>query len=318
MTSTSRRPLLVLTGATGYVGGAILRRIRDTRRDVSVRALVRQSGAIADASVEQVVGSLPAVPEGFIPREPHVLVHFGVKQLDPDGTGFERTNVEGTRALFEQCNEFTLGAIYSSSLSVLGQGAQSSVTEDAEPAPATELARSRARAEEIVLSAMDARGLAGYCLRPRFVVGGDDRFVGPGMRSLASRNLRIGSGRQVYSVIHCDDYAELVLRLASAIARGDADGCGPVHVGYKAPISHDALVDALAGSNSEAVRWRLPVPRWLPRLIRAVPVDFAKSLATKLELVGFDHFASTALLESLVGSDLIDRNPVTAIAAAQM
>ena len=56
---------VVLLGATGFVGSAILRRAPAHRADVT--ALVRGDASRVTTAARVVPGELPAVPEGFFP-----------------------------------------------------------------------------------------------------------------------------------------------------------------------------------------------------------------------------------------------------------
>lgn len=118
---------IVLLGGTGLVGGALLRRLAaEPPGSVAVRALVRRPGALAGpAWLEEVPGDLnePLLAGLFWPDAPQVIVHYAVKQIDPDGTGFERVNVGGTERLLAALPASVRGLIYGSTLSVYGSGA---------------------------------------------------------------------------------------------------------------------------------------------------------------------------------------------------
>ncbi len=306
---------IVLLGASGYVGSAVVRALHAAGRQAPVHALVRNAGALPPHPfLRQVVGALPDVPANLIPDRPHVVIHLGVKQIDRDGGGYRRTNVHGTANLLKALSPHTRGMIYGSSLSVLGQGAQTRAREDARVCPQTALAQSRADAERLIVTAMTRLGRPALCLRPRFVVGGNDRFVVPVFRRMAGNRVRWGSGKQAYSIIHCDDYAALIVQLAAGIADGSITASQPLHIGYRAPITYDDMLAALAGEDACA-RFRLPAPTWLLHVIRRVPSRRARALATKLELIMFDHYVQTERLESLVGAERIARDPISVLSA---
>src|SRR5262245_46464626 len=121
---------VVLLGSTGFVGTAILHALQSRGSQAQVRALARGAGRIRMPGVEVIEGDIESLPEKLFFSEPHVVVHFATKQIDSDGSGFERTNVEGTKRLMSRLPASCLGVIYGSSASVYGQGAQSGLRED--------------------------------------------------------------------------------------------------------------------------------------------------------------------------------------------
>src|SRR5262249_37875656 len=142
--------------------------------------------------LDKVRGSLEDLPANLAPSEPFVLVHFAVKNIDREGTGFEATNVEATRTLLRSLGGGLEGILYGSSMAVYGQGEQTGVSEASEPRPGTQLARSRWQAESLVLEHARARGISAVTLRPRFVLGEGDRFVLPSVAKALQRGVEIG------------------------------------------------------------------------------------------------------------------------------
>jgi len=297
---------LVLVGSTGVTGTAILR----AARGIEVRALVRSDTArLGDHPCTKVLGALPDVPPTLFPDAPHVLLHFA--GATSDRTLYSAVNVEGTRALMEALSPSCLGVIYGSSLSVVGSGAQRRVDEDEAVAPDTELARSRAQAERIVLEGAAKRGISAFVLRPRFLLGDGDQTTLPAMLRFARWGVSIGPGTQEFSVIDLDDYAAIVVALARRIVERAELGepvQTPLHVGYAQPISFDAIHTALAEVFLlPARKLRIPVP---PRLTRAlVRVPVVSDVATKLALVGLDHHADVSRLSSEIGDAIVARDP---------
>lgn len=303
---------LVLTGGTGYVGSALMGKIKalhDTGYAIDVRALVRNpKNSDFPDFVTIMKGSLENIPQGLIFEEPHVVVHMGVKQIDHDGLGFKEVNVQGTKNLLSACNSNTQGIIYGSTLSVLGQQAQTGVGE-AEPIdPQTPLAESRAEAERLIMDAMKQRNRWAYCLRPRFILDVNDQFVLPGIRGLVAKGLYIGNGKQRFSVISVNDYTDVIVQVMKKIVETKGAHNAqqmPLNVGYSEPISFDFIYFCFFNCLDEPVRIKkIPMPSWLPKLAKKIKNEKFNARAVQLELIGFDHFGNVAGLEKIIGLDI--------------
>ena len=301
---------IVLTGGTGFVGQAVLRRLARWDGPLAVRALVRGAGRLpARPWLTPVVGELPAVPAGlFFEDVPQVLVHLGTKQIDHDRRGFDAVNMVGTERLLAAAPESCVGAVYGSSISVYGAGAQVGLSEDAPLAPATPLARSRAAAEARVL-ADPRRGATVF--RPRFIFGRGDRHTMPGLVKLVRRRLSLGTGRQAFTIVDVDDYAELIVRAAAAHAAGERRQ-RVLHAGYTRPISLAEITQVIRGELSlPPARLCVPVSE---RGLRALA--FAPSLRTKLDLFGLPHHVDVGALARSLGADTVGRDAAEVIRQA--
>ena len=312
---------ILLLGGSGFVGRAIVRAAQSLEDDtLRVRVLLRDQNALPEhALLEKQVGELSQLPAELEPDEPYVLVHFAVKQIDHDRTGFSAINVDANRRLEHQLSDRLQGVIYGSSMSVYGSQAQEGISEHTLPAPATALARSRHQAESLWLEAAERRKISGYVLRPRFVLGHGDRFVMPGLASAYARGLLPGSGQQRFSIIDVDDYARIVLQLAERCLSGVHPGGvrRPLNVAYEQPVSMDEIVDALRVARPRERRiHRVPAtPGWL-RALRLFGGRRGEALTTRLELLGLSHWAQVDALRAEVGSSIIERDPRICLQAA--
>jgi nucleoside-diphosphate-sugar epimerase len=266
-----------------------------------------------------VEGDLERLPASLFPREPYVVVHVASKQIDRDGSGFDAVNVGGTRALLGALTPACRGVIYGSSISVYGQGAQEGNDEDAPLSPDTPLARSRVDAERAIFDAARSRGFDAFALRPRFILGRGDRFTLPGLVRLFARGISLGSGAQAFTIVDVADYAEVVLRLADRIARGEtARGqCAALHVGYRRAVTLDEIHRTLSCAFPlPRVRVRVPVTPRITRTLARVPSASVRAATTKLELMGLSHRVSVGRLAGQIGGDLVDRDPLLTLQSA--
>ncbi len=314
---------LVVTGASGFVGSALLRSIATHMPDLPIIALVRSKAAcrqIVKLPINLTLrhGSLQQLPNDFFPQTPHVLVHLAVKQIDRDNRGFEEVNIDGTGNLLSQVNNHTLGIIYNSSLSVYGAGPQCSINESVPVKPQTALSLSQAATEQLIQEHMAVYHRWALLLRPRFVLGRGDQFILPSLLSLSRKGLSVGSGQQRFSIIDVDDYAAILLRLTHHIAQQpNCPQQQSLNVGYRTPVSFAELIEALQERYSlPEPRTTIPAPLWLISTFIRLPIPALKYIARKLSLIGIDHYADISRLAALVGEDIIGRSPQIALKRA--
>lgn len=314
---------IAITGATGFVGGALLRAL-DARvaagAELSARVLERRPGSVPREGrpwLEVVPGDVrEEVPPALL-AQAEVLFHLATLGID-QGEGFEATNVGGTRRLIESAGDALRVALYTSSISVYGQGPQRGEAEDALPiAPETPLARSRAAAEALLCEAMAARGGSAVCTRPRYILGVGDRHTLPGLSKLARAGWLLGEGSQRFSVIDVDDYAEVLLGVAERELQSSEPFRGGLHVGYREGLSLRDLLGALAqAAERPAPRRRLRVPGFVVAGLAAFPNRKTRRGATIYQLFGQDHHVGVERLASWLGEERVTRDPRDVLARA--
>jgi nucleoside-diphosphate-sugar epimerase len=306
--------ILVVTGATGFVGRALVRHcienVSSGPTDMELRVLVRSTGRLPmHPKIREYEGDLNLENSELFPDQPHVLVHLANKNVDHDGSGFQQTNVHGTEKLLRACRPSTRGMIYNSSLSVLGQGAQVNCSHMAPVLPQTDLALSRAQAEEIVWRRGRELDITAYCLRPRFILGEGDNYVMPALAKLVNKGIYLGSGEQRYSVIDVDDYAKIIIQLATRCVKTDVVEQIPLNIGYSSPLSYEAIYSELRKNMASASgKKTIPAPALLASLLKRIPNKTLQAKAIQLQLIGLDHFADTAATQSRLNHDVLNRD----------
>lgn len=305
---------LAITGATGFVGGALLRALEArvaAGEELKVRALERRPGSVPRAGrpwLEVVPGDVRESVPAELLAEAEVLFHLATLGID-QGEGFEATNVAGTRRLIESAGDALRVVLYTSSISVYGQGPQRGEQEDELPlAPETPLAKSRAAAEQLLAEAMEARGGSAIFTRPRYILGQGDRHTLPGLSKLARAGWLLGQGSQRFSVIDVDDYAQVLLRAAE---RGsETPFRGGLHVGYREGLSLEDLLSALAEAvERPAPGRRLRLPGFVVSTLAALPSRKTRRGATIYQLFGQDHHVGVDRLASWLGEEFVSRDP---------
>lgn len=315
---------LAITGGAGFVGSALLRALDERAaagETFRVRALERRPGSVSREGrpwLETYLGDLCAELPGAFLQGAEVLFHLATKGIDHDGRGFEAVNVLGTQRLLQAAPPSLRVALYTSSISVYGQGSQQGEAEGELPcAPETELALTRAAAEGLVCAAMEERGGSAVCTRPRYILGRGDRHTLPGLSKLARAGWLLGSGEQRFSVIDVDDYAQVLLRVAERELSAPEPYRGGLHVGYREGLSLAELLGALAeAAGRPAPRRRLRVPGALVAGLAAFPLRATRRGATIYQLFGQDHYVGVDRLAKWLGEETVARDPREVLAAA--
>ncbi len=310
---------VVLLGASGFVGRAVLRQLARHPGSKDIHVLIHRSPLTQHApGARQFEGSLTALPDGLFPQAPHVVIHCGSKQIDRDGTGFGE-NLRGIEHLAESVNSYTKAVLYASSCSVYGEGPQRAVTEESALQPQTDLACSRAACENRLAGFAAQRMIKAVVYRTRFVLGAGDRHFLPGLMRLARSGLQVADGEQRYSVIDVDDYAGVMLDMAQQVL----DGRGPLqpfeafNVGYERAITLREIRAVLAEvARLRPVRWRIPVSRNLLRLLEWLPSRRMHRLAQRLRLIGYDHYGTIQKLASRLDRNVLRTDPADAVRKA--
>lgn len=200
-------PVIALTGSTGFAGRSIVRHLVAARPEAKLKLLVRNAGTRAlDAALsghEIVEGDLDdADALSRLVDGADVVVHAAAAIAGNRAADFDRANVAGTRRVVDAALARAPGAhfIHVSSL--------------AARAPSLSwYAASKRAAEEVVASRLTRYSV----LRPPAVYGPDDPALADFWRLLAHGwLLRLGPPGARFSLLHVDDLAETISRLAAA------------------------------------------------------------------------------------------------------
>jgi dihydroflavonol-4-reductase len=220
--------LSLVTGATGMVGSAIVRAL--LARDRPVRVLARdleRARALFTSSVEIAAGDL-RIPESLNRACEGVgEIYHAAAALESQEIGeaeILETNVVGTRRLLAAARAQGVPRIvFTSSVSVYGDGLPLGVTEDTPLHPSGPYGVSKVRAEGLLRDAVHA-GLRCMIVRPCIVYGPGDRYFTP--QTVWVMNLPVlplpDAGRHLVDLVHADDLAEAHLLVMEAGVSGEA------------------------------------------------------------------------------------------------
>jgi nucleoside-diphosphate-sugar epimerase len=233
---------IFLTGATGYVGSAVLDAAVRAGHDVT--ALVRdpeKKERIAHRGVQAVVGELSKGASYAAKAEAcDAIIHTA---LEPSkrGTKVDRQAIDNLLAAATRRSAEGKPAsfIYTSGLWVLGD-TQGKATEESALHPPTHVAW-RIEHERLVLE-RGGNGIRTAVVRPGVVYGGSRGIVGDLLKDALNGLVRVvGDGRNHWPCIYDRDLADLYVKVAS-----DPSASGVFHANDEADERVDDIVDAIA------------------------------------------------------------------------
>jgi len=247
--------MILVTGGTGFVGGHLLRRLR--QEGLPVRALARHPDRVQplkDLGVEVVPGdisdkvSLEKAAEG-IERVIHLV---GIIQETP-GVTFRGVHVEGTRNVIEAAHKAGVRHFFHQSALGTRPGAKS------------EYHRTKWEAEELVRQS----GIPHTILRPSLIYGPGDKFTIRLSEMLRRAPVMpvIGSGKSRVQPIYIDDVVSCMVK----VVIGDAFLNEIYEIGGPDQLTYKEVTTAIAETMG------------LKRQAVHVPLFFMKPIAHALE-----------------------------------
>ena len=214
---------IFLTGATGYIGSAVLDALLRGSHDVT--ALVRdpeKAERLSLRGVRAIVGDL-AEPASYaqVAQAWEGIVHTAIESSKL-GPQVDRQAVDTLlgAAIRHSAKGQPVGFLYTSGVWVLGH-TSGAAAEDA-PVRPTPLVAWRPEHERLVLDAGRGRTLRTAVIRPGIVYGGARGIIGDLLKTAANGLVRvIADGRNHWACVYDRDLADLYVRIAT---RPDASG----------------------------------------------------------------------------------------------
>ena len=258
--------LVGITGASGFVGSALVRRHVDAG-DV-VRCLSRRSKAVSQSGVQVIEGNLEK-PDNALARFADgldVLYHCAGEVRDVHR--MQAVNVEGVRALLSAAAGRIGRWVQLSSVGVYGSSQSDLISEDTPLAPRDLYEQTKADADALVTEAGRAGDIASYVvLRPSIVFGPGmpNQSIAQMMRMVQHRLFfYIGRSGASANYVHVSNVADALLLCGTA----------PQAEGQVYNLSDWCTVEEFVGAIAYALacpRPRLRLPEWpVRRAVRMV------------------------------------------------
>jgi nucleoside-diphosphate-sugar epimerase len=271
--------IVFLTGATGFVGGALARAL--VASGATVRALVRPQSErhrLADVPLEWIEGDVcdAASLRGTLVGADaviHAAGRLGAWGV-PEAT-YHALHVGGTGNVLEEAQRCGVARVlYVSSPGVLGPISHGPVDERAPLRPSNAYERSKAAAEQVA-HAYARAGLPVVIARPEFIYGPGDKHVLGLFEAIAqARFLLIDGGRHLCHPTFVDDAVDGMLR---CLHRGQS---GEIyHITGPRAVTFRELGDVIADS-LDVSRPRFSIPRPLAMMGSAL-LELAATLTGK-------------------------------------
>ncbi|MSP26090.1 MAG: NAD-dependent epimerase/dehydratase family protein [Myxococcales bacterium] len=208
---------VMLTGASGFVGGRLRDALLDAGADVV--AIVRKSSPkpTRGRSVMAEYERPDELAELLLREKPELLIHVAGATKGVSYEDFARANVTPTRSLIvaaERAHPELRRFVLVSSLAAYGPStAARPCTETDEPAPIEYYGKSKLEAERVL--ATEAKRVPFTILRPSGVYGPGDADYFNLFREVArGRNVYFGNRRRWFSALYVDDCVRAIVAAA--------------------------------------------------------------------------------------------------------
>lgn len=233
---------IFLTGATGYIGSAVLDAA--LRANHQITALVRTpqaADALAARGVTPVLGDLKTVKSYRAAADGHDSYIHTAADSGPKREEVDRKAIETLLSLAStRAKSSPVSFVYTSGVWVLGSNAQP-MDETAQINPG-QLLGWRPEHEQVVLHAAGPN-LRTAVIRPGVVYGGNRGIVSDLLKNALNGLIRvIGNGENHWALVYDRDLADLYVRVASML-----EASGIYHANDEGDETVNAIVEGIAG-----------------------------------------------------------------------
>jgi dihydroflavonol-4-reductase len=213
---------IFITGATGFIGSHLVKRLAQTKHEMV--CLVRRSSNVSvlkNLHCTLVTGDVTdksSLQEGMKGCDWVINLANLYSMWVPDKSLYHKINVIGTRNVMESA--LATGAsrvVHVSTVAVYGKPAELPFTEESEPGPVlfSEYARTKAEGDKIAWDLHNNKSLPLTTIYPGICLGaGDTKASGDYIKLLIRRLLPIAAfSKSILTCVHVGDVAEAIVRI---------------------------------------------------------------------------------------------------------
>ncbi len=221
------KPLILVTGAGGVIGSALLGSCAE--QSIPVRAHLGPPGAAVTAPPDSIPGAFAAIEDTDamtdLCRDAGSVVHLAgppsVARSFEAPTEYVRAHALGTASILEACRAAGVERlIYVSSAEVYGRPAANPVTEDHPRRPLSPYGVAKVCAEDLVAACATRYGVAATILRPFSIIGpplAPYSVLGSIIRqAIAGPDVAVFAPQVVRDYLFAGDMADAILRCLAA------------------------------------------------------------------------------------------------------
>ncbi|OLT28624.1 hypothetical protein BJF79_41595 [Actinomadura sp. CNU-125] len=255
---------ILVTGAGGYIGYAVARRLAAAGHDVD--GLVRRDAPLP-RGVRPVRGDLlGGLPAGPYDGVCHLAALTRVRESFDDPLAYYETNVHGTLALLRAVGRAGTRVVFGSTAAVYGTPKEQPIRETAGTAPGSPYGAAKLAAERMIRDHARTGAIGATILRTFNVSGSVDGRPDPDPTRLIPKALAVAAGRAprleingdglaVREYLHVDDLAAAYVRALEGGARPGEDRVYNVGTGTGAAVREViAEVERVTGRPVPALR----------------------------------------------------------------
>jgi len=215
---------IFITGATGFVGGHLIKRLSQTQHEFYclVRKISRVSRKLTELGAKLVLGDVTdktSVLRGM--EDCDWVFHLaGLYSFwEPDNRVFKEINIDGTRNVMESALEAKISkVVHVSTVGIYGKPTDSPFTEESDVGPERfcDYFQTKYEGDLTVWDLYKTKGLPVVLVYPSAVIGaGDTKATGQYIMNLIRRRLPATVfNDSVFTFVHVKDVAEVIFRAA--------------------------------------------------------------------------------------------------------
>jgi len=289
---------VLVTGAGGYVGRAVVHRLVEAGHDVT--ALTRRAWPQRPAGVRSVTADVldsAAIVGAIDECEPEGVCHLAaltrVRDSFQEPTRYFAVNVTGTLHVLQALAQLADRTgqvprlVFGSTAAVYGPVGEQPIAEDARPLPTTPYGATKLAADQAIGFQAATGALAAVSLRCFNVAGATHQTVDDDLTRVIPKALAVVAGREPYLVMNGDgssirDYlhvADLADAYAAALDAAEPAGHRIYNTGSALPVSLRDVIDSVERVTGRELAIRRSPPQNEPPALLADNSRIRRELA---------------------------------------